>query len=104
MVRRRLEQLEQLRTNLDRRDRVRQQIFGAALENLSDADLDVLQTFIERGAPFSNPTPEESTALEKLSVAAAVAALKVSGPPPLRATSSSTKQRASHRFRRSCRR
>lgn len=78
----RLERLEE--NNRHERAGVMEQIQKAALQELSDEDLNVMKAFIDRGSPFADRTPEESGMLERYSAACAAAALRITGRPPSR--------------------
>jgi hypothetical protein len=73
-VSRRFERLEEY----DRHHRasVQEQIRKAALQALCDEDLNVTKAFIERGAPFADPTPEEGATLARYAAAGGAAALR----------------------------
>jgi hypothetical protein len=73
----RLERLEE--TDLHHRATFMQQIQKAAFQDLSDEDLNVMKAFIERGAPFSEPTPEESATLARYKAAGDAAERELAG-------------------------
>ena len=53
----------------------------AALQDLSDADLNVMKVFIGRGSPLSDATPEETAALERYAAASDAVAVRITGRP-----------------------
>jgi cytochrome c553 len=75
-LRRRLERLElQHQGSMD-------EVQQAALQAISDEDLNTLSAFIERGAPLSAPTQEEQAALERYSAECQAEALRIRGGQP----------------------
>jgi hypothetical protein len=75
----RIEQLEE--NNRAHLVSVMEQIQRAAFRAMSDEDLKVMKGFLERGALFSNPTHEESAALERFCAAGDVGAMEIIGRP-----------------------
>jgi hypothetical protein len=75
----RLEQLEE--NGRAHRVKFMEQIQRAAFRAMSDEDLKVMKGFLERGAPFSNATHEESEMLERFCAAGDVAAIEIIGRP-----------------------
>jgi phage terminase Nu1 subunit (DNA packaging protein) len=81
-LRRRLERLELQHQGLT--DEVQYEAQRAALQAISDEDLNTLHAFQERGAPLSAPTEEEQAALERFSAECQAAGLRTRGQQPSR--------------------
>ena len=62
----RLSRLEQ--SSSSRSASIEQEMLSKALGSLSDADLDHIHSLAQRGGLSAEPTPEESSALERLKV------------------------------------
>jgi hypothetical protein len=75
----RLEQLED--NHRAHRVELMEQIQRAAFQAISDEDLMVMKAFLQRGAPFSSPTEEESATLERFAAAGDVAAMEIMRRP-----------------------
>ena len=74
-LRRRLERLEL--QHQDQMDDVQQ----AALQAISDKDLNTLHAYLERGVPLPAPTPEQAS-LERYGAEYQAAALRIRGQQP----------------------
>ena len=75
----RLERLEE--DDRHYRSNLREQILRAALQDLSDEDLNLMKVFVERGSPLSDATPEETAALERYAAASDAVAVRITGRP-----------------------
>ena len=77
-LRRRLERLELQHQGLT------DEVQPAAVQAISDEDLNTLHAFFGRGAPLSAPTQEEQAALERYSAEYQAAALRIRRQEPAR--------------------